>query len=295
MELIQLRYFLKAAETMNYTQAATELFTSRQALRHVLGNLEKELGQNLFVNDRNRLSLTEYGEYLAQASRELVENFDRMEGDVTRFFRQSATLKVVFSVSLFPSLLPNIDPILQEFMLHHPHIALEIDRDPFDTVIDAVERGTVDCGIVLQMPRPTPGCSSTVLRSSDVAIGSGPDSPLHGRAELTAEDLSTVPLVGMGSLEKFARPLWEDCQRKGLTLNYQVVPSSFDALYQIKNSIASGFNTYLSNPNALPIPNAVPMSRLTGYTWELVALCPKSRPNHAAARLFATFLQEKYR
>ena len=125
---------------------------------------------------------------------------------------------------------------------------------------------------------------------ADDNLDTGPAQAMH----LTAEDLSTVPLVGMGSLEKFARPLWEDCQRKGLTLHYQVVPSSFDALYQIKNSIASGFNTYLSNPNALPIPNAVPMSRLTGYTWELVALCPKSRPNHAAARLFAAFLQEKY-
>ena len=295
MELIQLRYFLKAAETMNYTQAATELFTSRQAFRHVLGNLEKELGQSLFVNDHNHLALTEYGEYLAQASRELVENFDRMERDVTRFFQQSATLKVVFSVSLFPSLLPNIDPILQEFMLHHSHLALEFDRQPFDAVIDAVESGKVDCGIVLQMPRPSPDCSSTVLRSSDVAIGSGPDAPLYGRAQLTEEDLATVPLIGMGSLERFAKPLWEACQRKGISLNYQIVPNTFDALYQMKNSLASTFNTHLSNPNTLPIPYAVPISSLPGYTWELVALCPKSRPNHAAARLFAAFLQKKYR
>ena len=295
MELIQLRYFLKAAETLNYTQAATELFTSRQALRHVLGNLEKELGQSLFVNDHNHLSLTEYGEYLLLASRDLLERFDRMEQDVTRFFHQSATLQVAFSTSLFPSLLPNIDPILQEFMLHHPHIALEIDRHPFDTVIDAVESGQIDCGIVLQMPRPTPGCSAIVLRTSDVAIGSGQDSPLFGKAELTAEDLATVPMIGMGSLERFARPLWEDCQRKGITLDYQVVPDTYDALYQMRKGLVSSFNTLLSNPNALPTPDFAPRSRLIGYTWELVALCPKSRPNHAAARLFAAFLQEKYR
>ena len=295
MELTQLRYFLKAAETLNYTQAATELFTSRQALRHILGTLEKELGQSLFINDHNHLALTEYGEYLFLSSRDLVERFDRMEQNVTQFFRQPVTLQVAFTTSLFPSLLPNINPILQEFMLHHPHIALSIDRYPFDRVMDAVEGGQIDCGVVLQMPRPRPGCSSTVLRASDVAIGSGMDSPLFGKTELTPEDLATVPMIGMGSLERFAKPLWEDCLRKGITLDYRVVPDTHDALYQMRHSLASSFNTFLSNPNALPTPDFVPRSRLVGYTWELVALCPKSRPNHAAARLFTSFLQEKYR
>ena len=295
MELIQLRYFLKAAETLNYTQAAAELFTSRQALRHVLGNLEKELGQSLFINDHNHLSLTEYGEYLLLASRTLMEDFDRMEGDVTRFFRQPVTLQVAFTTSLFPSLLPNINPILQEFMLRHPHIALNIDRYPFDRVMDAVEGGQIDCGVVLQMPCPRPNCSATVLRASDVAIGSGMDSPLFGKPELTAEDLATVPLIGMGDLERFAKPLWEDCLRKGITLDYRVVPDTNDALYQMRHSLASSFNTFLHDPNTLPTPNFAPRSRLTGYTWELVALCPKSRPSHAAARLFAAFIQEKYR
>lgn len=55
MDIIQLRYFLKTAETMNYTKAAEALFTSRQALRHTLDTLEKELGQDLFETDHNRL------------------------------------------------------------------------------------------------------------------------------------------------------------------------------------------------------------------------------------------------
>ena len=295
MEVTQIRYFLKAAETLNYTQAAEELFTSRQALCHTLNNLEKELGQCLFVNARNRLTLTKYGEYLLQAVREPLDCFDRMEQDVTRFFRNAATLRILFSSSLFPSLLPNIDPILQEFMLQHPHIALQIDHAPHDTVIDALGNGETDCGIVLQMPRPQPDCSSTVLRSSDVIIGSGPDSPLFGKDKLTAEDLATVPLIGMGSPETFIKPLWEECQQKGITLDYRVVPDAYDARYQRVSSQASVFHTLLSNPNRLPmsIPNSTP--RLTGYTWELVALCPKSQSNYDIAQLFASFLQEKYR
>lgn len=295
MDITHLRYFLKTVEVMNYSRAAEELFTSRQALCHTLGNLERELGKELFRNERNHLSLTEYGEYLVHAVKELVADFDRTEADVTRFFQQSARLHVAFSVSLFPFHLPNIDPILQEFSAQHPHILLDIDRCTPDEVVDMVEDSAVDCGIVLQMPTPRANSSATVLRTSDVAIGSGPDSPLHGKESLTPEDLSAVPLVGMGSLEKIAKPLWDDCRKRGVTLNYQVFPNALDALYQIRNSLASGFNTFLNDPNRLPVSRpSVPKAVLLGYTWEIAALCPQNRPNFHAAQLFASFLQEKY-
>ena len=64
MDITQLRYFLKTAETLNYTRAAEGLFITRQSLRQALGNLEKEIGAPLFRNEKNHLSLTEYGEYL---------------------------------------------------------------------------------------------------------------------------------------------------------------------------------------------------------------------------------------
>lgn len=295
MELIQLRYFLRVAETLNYSRAAESLYISRQSLRQTLGNLEKELGQPLFANDRNHLSLTEYGEYLSLSVRDLVADFDRAEAHVTRFFHQSVQLHVAFSISLFPFHLPNIDPILQEFSARYPHIRLIIDRLTPDQVVDRVEAEAVDCGILLQMPTPRPGCQTAILRTSEVAIGSGPDSPLYGKEELTPEDLSVVPLVGMGSLEKIARPLWNYCQQNSIVLNYQVLPNALDALYQIRNSLASGFNTFLSDPNRLSVSRpAVPKSRLSGYTWEVAALCPKSRPNHAAAQLLADFLRKKY-
>ena len=98
MELTQLRYFLKTAETLNYTKAAEAVFTSRQALCHALGNLEKELGQPLFSNDRNRLSLTEYGIYLLRTFEDLVRDFEDRETQVKEFFRQPVILRVSFSV-----------------------------------------------------------------------------------------------------------------------------------------------------------------------------------------------------
>ena len=61
MDITQLRYFLKTAELLNYTRASEALFITRQSLRQAIGAMESEIGQPLFVNTRNKLSLTEYG------------------------------------------------------------------------------------------------------------------------------------------------------------------------------------------------------------------------------------------
>ena len=80
MDITQLRYFLATADTLNYTKAAERLYMSRQALRQSLASMEEELGMPLFVNERNRLSLTVQGEYLQLSARTVVEAFEKMMG-----------------------------------------------------------------------------------------------------------------------------------------------------------------------------------------------------------------------
>lgn len=298
MELIQLRYFLKTAETMNYTKAAEALFTSRQALRHTLDTLEKELGRPLFETDHNRLFLTEYGKYLALSCAGAVKAFDAMEADVKRFFGQQTTLRFAYSVSLSPYTLPELERfVLRDFSDKFPHISLEVLPCPADRVIDLVEGREVDCGCVLQMPTPRPGCQVTVLRTSPVTIDSGAGSPYRGRPEITLEELPGIPLIGMGALDKIARPLWEDCQRLGLKLNYRPVPNTIDALYLVRHGEVSCLNsTYaIPAPNTAPAPSPHVQTFLRGYTWELAFLCPQDSPNHHAAQLLTAFLTDRYR
>ena len=42
---------------------------------------------------------------------------------------------------------------------------------------------------------------------------------------------------------RIARPLWEDCRRLGLKLDYHSVPNTIDALYLIRHGETSGLNT----------------------------------------------------
>ena len=96
MDITQIRYFLKTAELLNYSRAAEQLFIARQSLRQSIAALEKELGLPLFSNEHNRLSLTQYGAYLAVSGAEAVQAFDNMLAGFERFANRQTQLRGLF-------------------------------------------------------------------------------------------------------------------------------------------------------------------------------------------------------
>lgn len=290
MDIAQLRNFLKTVETMNFTRAAEALFISRQALRQSLSALERELGEPLFETERNRLTLTQYGEYLARACPKAVAEFDRMEQDVNRFFRQKTALRFAYAVNLFPYNLPGLDPyVLKDFSYKFPHIDLQVFSRPADEVIRMVEEREADLGCVLQMPTPRKSCEVTVIRSSPLVVTFGRESPFYEKSRITLEELADIPLVGMGSLDKITRPLWAECQRRSISLNYRVVPSTIDALYLAHHSEAACLNTVPPNWSGEP-----PVTMLEDYSWDVSLLCPTDTPAYHSAQILSSYLCDHY-
>lgn len=61
MEMHQIRYFLAAARTLNFTQAADECHVAQPSLSQAIKKLEEELGGLLFRRERSLTHLTELG------------------------------------------------------------------------------------------------------------------------------------------------------------------------------------------------------------------------------------------
>ena len=61
VELYQIRYFLAAAETLNFTKAAEGCAVTQPTLTRAIKKLEDELGGQLFHRERNNTHLTELG------------------------------------------------------------------------------------------------------------------------------------------------------------------------------------------------------------------------------------------
>ena len=76
MELRQLRYFLKAAETLNFSEASKELFITQSTLSQQIRQLERELGVSLFQRNSHEVLLTENGEHLLPYARKTIIDAD---------------------------------------------------------------------------------------------------------------------------------------------------------------------------------------------------------------------------
>lgn len=66
MELYQIRYFLKAGQTLNFTRAAEECAVSVPSLSRGIRQLEEELGGQLFRRERHLTHLTDLGRLMLE-------------------------------------------------------------------------------------------------------------------------------------------------------------------------------------------------------------------------------------
>ena len=76
MELRQLRYFVKVAETLNFSVAAKALFVTQSTLSQQVKQLEQEIGTQLLTRSSHKVVLTEAGCELLPDARQTLRDAD---------------------------------------------------------------------------------------------------------------------------------------------------------------------------------------------------------------------------
>ena len=74
MELRQLKYFVKVADTLNFSEAARQLFITQSTLSQQVKQLEYELGSQLLVRTSHSVALTEAGRELLPYARKTLKD-----------------------------------------------------------------------------------------------------------------------------------------------------------------------------------------------------------------------------
>jgi DNA-binding transcriptional LysR family regulator len=82
LDIRALRYFVAAAEELNFTRAAARLYVAQQALSREIQRLEARLGAKLFERTTRRVALTPDGARLLIRARELVAQHDAVWADL---------------------------------------------------------------------------------------------------------------------------------------------------------------------------------------------------------------------
>jgi len=146
LEFNQIRYFLAASETLNFTRAAERCHVSQPALTRAVKKLEDELGGPLFRRERSRTHLTDLGKVM----REHLGRVDATSQDAVVAARALLSLeKAPLNVGIMCTIGPaHTIPFLSEFQLQQPGIELTLHDVTPKNMTEGLLSGDLDCALL---------------------------------------------------------------------------------------------------------------------------------------------------
>jgi len=146
MELHQIRYFLAAAETLNFTRAAERCAVSQPALTRAIQKLEGELGGVLFRRERNHTHLTELGRVM----REKLSTVSDQASAAKAAARELLNLdKAVLNLGIMCTVGPKqLMPFLSRFQREHPGIEVRLNETTPDKLTACLMDGRLDVSLL---------------------------------------------------------------------------------------------------------------------------------------------------
>ncbi len=146
MELRHLRYFVAAAEELNFRRAAARLKIAQPALSQQIRKLEDEIGVRLLERNRRHVSLTEAGTVFlerARASLKAAEDATRVAREADR--GEIGRLAIGFVTSALYGVFPDIVRVFRD---RYPAVHLELHEMPVSRHGDMLRTNNLDVSIL---------------------------------------------------------------------------------------------------------------------------------------------------
>lgn len=146
IELRHLRYFVAVAEELHFGRAALRLNLAQPPLSQQIRKLEELVGYALFVRTSRSVSLTTAGEALLQRARRVLRTVQR-DLEETRSIGHGdvGSLHIGFVGSAMLTTLPEI---FRSYREAFPRVKLHLHESFTAQVIEGMESGTLDTGIL---------------------------------------------------------------------------------------------------------------------------------------------------
>lgn len=135
--LSEIAVFVRIVECGSFTRAAEELELSRAVVSKHLTRLEKQLGARLLQRSTRRLSLTEAGAALFEASRNAIERITEAQEEISRLQTEPRG-RIKLSAPMGFGLMHLGKPLI-EFKRKYPGVSLDVHFD--DRFVDLVAEG----------------------------------------------------------------------------------------------------------------------------------------------------------
>ncbi|MGF0033599.1 LysR family transcriptional regulator [Bariatricus sp. SGI.154] len=148
MELRVLRYFLMVAREENITNAAEVLHITQPTLSRQIAQLEEELGVELFIRGKRKITLTDDGMLFRRRAQEIIELVDKTESE---FVGQDEELSGEIAIGSGEASVTRILPkLIREFSQRYPKVRYNLLTGNAEDIKEKIDKGLVDVGLLLE-------------------------------------------------------------------------------------------------------------------------------------------------
>lgn len=192
MELRQLRYFAKAAETLNFSDAAKCLNIAQSSLSQQVKQLEDELGTQLFIRSSHSVSLTEAGEMMLPFA---LRTLHEAESCVDRIHDLQKLLTGTLNIGVTHSFSTILTESVISFMKMYPTIKLNIVYKQMNELMELLEKREIDFVLAFRPLQPMPDVESHILFQNALSAIVGKHHPLASKEKISIAELEKYELA----------------------------------------------------------------------------------------------------
>lgn len=192
MELRQLRYFVKVAESLNFSEAAKALCITQSTLSQQIKQLEQEIDDQLFERNSHTMRLTEVGHDLlpyAKDTLQAAENCLNHLNDLQQLLTGSLDIGVTFT---FSSILTEV---LLSFIEKYPNVRVRVHYKSMAELMTMLTRREVDFVLAFKPTRPYKEIESHVIFGNRLSAIVSKTHPLACEETVTIRQLEQYSLA----------------------------------------------------------------------------------------------------
>lgn len=221
MELRQLRYFVRTAQTLNFSEAARSLYVSQSTLSQQIKSLENELGTLLFQRDSHSASLTQSGAMLLPLAIQTIQDAEACKAqvdDLKEMLTGELNIGVTYSFSHI------LTETVKNFVKEYPGVKLNIFYRNMGELMEALRHRDVDLVLAFKPGQAYDEIDSSNLFSDRLSVIMRKDHALAGRESISLEELDRyrIAIPAKGLQARNALEEYISIERSGLNICLEI-------------------------------------------------------------------------
>ncbi len=232
-DLVDLRLFLHVAEARSITHGAERANLALPSASARIRGMEEALGVPLLVRNRRGVVLSPAGACLLEHARLIVQQVERMRGDLGSFARGlSGSVRLLSNTAALSEHLPRL---VASFLAANPTISVELEERESADIATAIAAGNADIGIASD-GQISNGLEAFPFRDDRLVLVVPRGDALSGVRQIRLADVVDRDFVGQPRESALQRHLAGHAARLGVSMKVRARVTGFDAVCRMVES-----------------------------------------------------------